>query len=67
MILCRRNYFDATDALVYVIDSFDRKRIVESGSELDIILEVRHWLVAVLTLVEQSVVCGAEYAARSLH
>jgi len=37
----RRNYFDATDALVYVIDSFDRKRIVESGSELDIILEVR--------------------------
>ncbi|KAF5831892.1 ARF-like GTPase [Dunaliella salina] len=34
-----RNYFDATDALVYVIDSFDRKRIVESGSELDIILE----------------------------
>ncbi len=41
MALCRRNYFDATDALVYVIDSFDRKRIVESGSELDIILEVR--------------------------
>mmetsp|Transcript_37498 Transcript_37498/g.94656 ORF Transcript_37498/g.94656 Transcript_37498/m.94656 type:complete len:178 (-) Transcript_37498:198-731(-) len=34
-----RNYFDATDALVYVIDSFDRKRIVESGSELDMILE----------------------------
>lgn len=26
---------------MYVIDSFDRKRIVESGSELDMILEVR--------------------------
>lgn len=38
----RRNYFDATDALVYVIDSFDRKRIVESGSELEIILEVSY-------------------------
>ncbi|KAJ9521362.1 ARF-like GTPase [Haematococcus lacustris] len=34
-----RNYFDATDALVYVIDSSDRKRMVESGSELDMILE----------------------------
>eukprot|EP00983_Pelagomonas_calceolata_P089905 1157358-Pelagomonas_calceolata.AAC.3 len=40
LFVYRRNYFDATDALVYVIDSFDRKRIVESGSELDIILEV---------------------------
>lgn len=39
--MCRRNYFDATDALVYVIDSADRKRMVESGSELDLILEVR--------------------------
>jgi hypothetical protein len=36
----RRNYFDSTDALIYVIDSFDRKRIAESGSELDMILEV---------------------------
>lgn len=38
-LACRRNYFDSTDALIYVIDSFDRKRIVESGSELDQILE----------------------------
>ncbi|GFH21502.1 ADP-ribosylation factor-like protein 3, partial [Haematococcus lacustris] len=36
-----RNYFDATDALVYVIDSSDRKRMVESGSELDMILEMQ--------------------------
>lgn len=34
-----RNYFDATDSLIYVIDSADRKRILESGSELDLILE----------------------------
>ncbi len=26
-----RNYFDQTDALVYVIDSADRKRLEESG------------------------------------
>ncbi len=38
---CRRNYFDATDALIYVIDSHDAKRLAESGSELDMILEVR--------------------------
>jgi len=38
---CRRNYFDATDALIYVIDSSDRNRILESGTELTEILEVR--------------------------
>ena len=37
----RRNYFDATDALIYVIDSSDRNRILESGTELTEILEVR--------------------------
>ena len=36
---CRRNYFDATDSLIFVIDSADKKRILESGSELDQILE----------------------------
>ena len=35
------NYFDATDALIYVIDSSDRNRILESGTELTEILEVR--------------------------
>ncbi len=38
--LRRRNYFDATDALVYVLDSADRARIVESGLELGQLLEV---------------------------
>ena len=28
------NYFESTDALVYVIDSSDRRRLEESGSEL---------------------------------
>eukprot|EP00401_Gymnodinium_catenatum_P055215 CAMPEP_0117517338 /NCGR_PEP_ID=MMETSP0784-20121206/31561_1 /TAXON_ID=39447 /ORGANISM="" /LENGTH=182 /DNA_ID=CAMNT_0005313217 /DNA_START=45 /DNA_END=593 /DNA_ORIENTATION=- len=28
------NYFDSTDALVYVIDSSDRRRLEESGKEL---------------------------------
>jgi hypothetical protein len=39
--LDRRNYFDSTDALVYVIDSADRKRIDECGVELAQLLEVR--------------------------
>lgn len=42
-VLCpchRRNYFDATDALIYVIDSADRNRLLESGVELNAILEV---------------------------
>jgi GTPase SAR1 family protein len=34
------NYFDNTDALVYVIDSSDRKRLNESGEELQKLLEV---------------------------
>ena len=28
------NYFEGSDALVYVIDSADRKRVQESGAEL---------------------------------
>ncbi|KAF8061363.1 ARL3 [Scenedesmus sp. PABB004] len=34
-----RNYFDSTDALVYVIDSADRRRIDECGAELAQLLE----------------------------
>merc|ERR1719335_1937461 len=34
------NYFESTDALVYVIDSSDRRRLEESGKELsDLLLE----------------------------
>lgn len=36
----RRNYFESTDALVYVIDSADRKRVDECGMELAQLLEV---------------------------
>merc|ERR1719387_2007041 len=32
------NYFEATDALVYVIDSSDRRRLEESGTELNELL-----------------------------
>ena len=34
-----RNYFDQTDALVYVIDSADRRRMEEPGVELGQLLE----------------------------
>ena len=34
-----RNYFEQTDALVYVIDSADRTRLDETGSELNELLE----------------------------
>lgn len=34
-----RNYFDQTDALVYVIDSADRRRMEETGVELQQLLE----------------------------
>ena len=34
------NYYEGSDALVYVIDSADRKRVQESGAELQKLLEV---------------------------
>lgn len=34
-----RNYFESTDALIYVIDSADTKRLGEAGTELDAILD----------------------------
>jgi len=34
-----RNYFDQTDALMYVIDASDRKRLEETGEELSQLLE----------------------------
>ncbi|KAG0619427.1 hypothetical protein M758_4G138900 [Ceratodon purpureus] len=36
---CWRNPFEATDALVYVIDCADRHRLEESGDELSLLLE----------------------------
>jgi len=34
-----KNYFDQTDALIYVIDSADKKRIMETGVELRNLLQ----------------------------
>lgn len=34
-----RNYYDQTDALIYVIDSADKKRIEETGIELQQLLD----------------------------
>merc|ERR1712023_389952 len=34
-----KNYYDQTDALVYVIDSADRRRLEESGEELKELLQ----------------------------
>jgi ADP-ribosylation factor-like protein 3 len=34
-----QNYFESTDGLVYVIDSADRKRLQETGVELNLLLE----------------------------
>ena len=36
---CRRNYFEQTDGMVFVIDSSDRKRLEETGDELARLLE----------------------------
>lgn len=43
-LACRRNYYEATDALIFVIDSFDRKRLEEAGEELSQLLEVCQFL-----------------------
>jgi hypothetical protein len=40
--LCRRNYFDATDALLYVIDAADRRRLEETGAPLPSPVPVAH-------------------------
>eukprot|EP01025_Chloroclados_australasicus_P013812 TRINITY_DN16465_c1_g2_i1.p2 TRINITY_DN16465_c1_g2~~TRINITY_DN16465_c1_g2_i1.p2 ORF type:complete len:178 (+),score=25.69 TRINITY_DN16465_c1_g2_i1:152-685(+) len=34
-----KNYFEKTDALIYVIDAADRKRLEEAGNELNELLE----------------------------
>jgi len=34
-----KNYFEHTDALLYVIDSSDKARVEESGNELNVLLE----------------------------
>ena len=34
-----RNYYDQTDALIYVIDSADTRRVEETGIELQQLLE----------------------------
>ncbi|CEM02067.1 unnamed protein product [Vitrella brassicaformis CCMP3155] len=34
-----QNYFEGTDALIYVIDSADRRRLEESGEELNELLQ----------------------------
>ena len=34
-----RNYYDQTDALIYVIDSADKRRMEETGVELQQLLD----------------------------
>lgn len=34
-----QNYFDGTDAIVYVIDSSDRRRVEETGDEMNSLIE----------------------------
>jgi len=34
-----QNYYDGTDALIYVIDSSDRRRVAEAGMELNKLIE----------------------------
>ena len=34
-----RNYYDSTDAMIYVIDSSDRRRMEETGVELNQLLD----------------------------
>ena len=42
------NYIEGIDSLVYVIDSADRKRLAESGAELQKLLEVTLFVVSFL-------------------
>ena len=44
------NYFSSTDALVYVIDSADTKRVKEAGEELEKLLQEKD-LAAVPVLI----------------
>lgn len=46
-----RNYFDSTDALVYVVDSADRARLEEVNTELSRLLTDEEKLVGVPLLV----------------
>eukprot|EP00798_Chlamydomonas_sp_ICE-L_P016226 gene16225-22391_t len=56
-----RNYFDRTDALVYVIDSTDVKRLDESASELEQILqEEKMKNVPLLVFANKQDLVGAE-------
>lgn len=49
----RRNYFESTDALIYVIDTADRKRVDECGMELAQLLEVRGRCLRVSTITQR--------------
>ena len=47
----RRNYFEQTDGMVFVIDSSDRKRLEETGDELARLLEASRCLHSSHTLL----------------
>lgn len=62
---CRRNYFEGSDALIFVIDSFDRKRLTEAGEELSYLLAVRLPPVVAMSLCTAWLAYGV--AAKALH
>ena len=39
------NYYESTDALVYVVDSADSKRLKDSAVELDKLLNVKKYFI----------------------
>ncbi|KAG1672716.1 hypothetical protein FOA52_005194 [Chlamydomonas sp. UWO 241] len=58
-----RNYFDSTDALIYVIDSADKNRLQESGIELSQLLEEEKMTsVALLVFANKQDLVGAATA-----
>lgn len=59
-----RNYFEATDALVYVIDSSDRRRLDETGLELNQLLEEEKLAgIPLIVLANKQDIMGALSAA----
>ena len=60
-----RNYYDNTDVLIYVIDSADAKRFVETGQELqELISEEKLTGVPVMIFANKQDLLGAEPAGR---
>ncbi|KAJ9459224.1 ADP-ribosylation factor-like protein 3 [Diplonema papillatum] len=59
-----RNYFDETDCLIYVVDSADKKRMEDTATELNLLMEEEQLAgVPVLVFANKQDLASAESAA----